>query len=68
MPAPCSEAKGQYLVLAEADGILGLVDDGLVRVRLTRGLVGEGLAGGLLAVWDEVAVIPNVSDDVPWWR
>lgn len=43
-------------LFVHADGVLGLVEDGLVLgVILAAGcLVAERLGGGLLAVWDEV--------------
>ena len=43
-------------LFVHADSVLGLVEDGLVLgVILAAGcLVAEGLASGLLAVWDEV--------------
>lgn len=44
------------LVLAQAQLLLGLVEERSVAVGilLTAGLVLDGLAGGLLGVWDDV--------------
>lgn len=58
---------GEILLLVQADGVLGLVEDGLVTggggaggggvgVLLAGELVGGGLGGGLLRVRDGVAV------------
>lgn len=51
-------SSGSHLLLVHADGVLGLVEDAVILVRVggTGGLVLHGLAGGLLAVWNDVAV------------
>ena len=53
----------EVLLLVEADGVLGLVKQAVVggAVLLAGSLVGERLAGGLLAVRDDVTV-KEVSD------
>lgn len=50
------------LLLVHSDGLLGLVEDTVILVRVggARGFVLHGLASGLLAVWDGVAA-RNVS-------
>lgn len=56
-----------HLVLVHAEGALRLVEDGLavlLMILLARGLVGEALAGALLAVWDCVTLdfVASVRD------
>lgn len=50
-------------LLAEAGSVLGLVEQGLVGVVVlgAAGLVLHGLGGGLLGVWDNIAVRESVS-------
>ena len=65
---------GEGSLFVHAEGTLGLVEHGvlawvgLVAVLLAACLVLEGLAGGLLAVWDGLTV-KSVSDAkwLKWW-